>query len=61
VKNGIKYGFGLAIGYFLGMTCIRAAGESIMKKLANDKNYMDDLKNRDPDFYEKLKKYTTQD
>ena len=57
MKNSIKQGFGLAIGYTLAMTLLHVVSESFMKKAAKDEKYMEGLKDRDPEFYEKLKKY----
>ena len=57
-KN-IKKGFGLAIGWSFGKAIVGVIGTAIMRSSANDKKYVDGLKERRPDLYEELKKYQT--
>lgn len=57
-KN-IKKGFGLAIGWSFGEAIVGVIGTAILRSSANDKKYVDGLKERRPDLYEELKKYQT--
>ena len=52
-----KKGFGFASGVILGHAAINVIAERILRWIANDESYMEGLKNRDPEEYEKLKKY----
>lgn len=58
-KN-VKTGFGFAIGWELGQIIIGAIARTICKSAANDENYMDGLKERNPDLYKKIIHYKTQ-
>lgn len=64
IKDGIKAGVGFAIG--MSLTCgalkfISEKLEKLMGKMANDKEYMEQLKTEDPAGYESLKKYIKHD
>ena len=58
LKN-IKKGFGFGIGYCLGKGVINVIGINMLRHVANDDKYMEDLRNRNPDSYEVIKKYKT--
>lgn len=55
--NSLKKGFGFASGVILGHATVNVIAMEILKWVANDEKYMEGLKNRDPEEYEKLKKY----
>lgn len=55
--KSMKKGFGFASGVILGHATMNAIAKNILKWVAKDEKYMEGLKNRDPEEYEKLKKY----
>lgn len=57
--RNIKKGFGLAIGWTFGKAIVGTIGTAILRSSANDKKYVEGLKERRPDLYEELKKYQT--
>lgn len=60
-KN-VKTGFGFAIGWELAQIIIKEIEEisvTICKSTANDENYMDWLKERNPDLYKRIIHYKT--
>ena len=54
--KSMKKGFGFSAGVILGGAAMNAIAERILRWIANDESYMEGLKNRDPEEYEKLKK-----
>lgn len=61
IKDGIKAGIGFTIGMTLTSGILRFISEKLLNKIASDKEYMEDLKVRDPAGYETLKKYIKHD
>ena len=55
-KN-VKKGFGLAVGWTLGKALVATISNRILIRSANDEKYMDGIKDRRPDLYEKMKKF----
>lgn len=55
--NSLKKGFCFASGVILGQATMNVIAERILRWIANDESYMEGLKDRDPEEYEKLKKY----
>lgn len=55
--KSMKKGFGFASGVILGHATMNVIAKNILKWVAKDEKYMEGLKNRDPEEYEKLKKY----
>lgn len=55
--NSLKKGFGFASGMILGHAAMNVIATKILKWAANDEKYMEGLKDRDPEDYDKLKKY----
>ena len=55
--KSMKKGFGFSTGVILGHAAMNVIAERILRWNANDEKYMEGLKNRDPEEYEKLKKY----
>ena len=62
VKDAIKFGFGVTIGYYIA-DCLQyvvlGALRATTRNIVNDEEYMNGLKDRNPDLYEKCKKYQT--
>ncbi len=64
IKDGIKAGIGFVIGMTLTMATIKwffNKNEDFLRKVANDEEFMDSIKTRNPDMYEKLQKYIKHD
>lgn len=61
IKDGIKAGVGFTIGVSLTSGVLRFISEKLLNKLANDEEYMEQLKVRDPAEYENMKKYIKHD
>ena len=61
MKNAIKKGFGLTIGAMLGYATLATIAVEVLKWGAKDEQYMERLKNRDPELYERLKKYVKEE
>ena len=61
IKDGIKAGIGFQIGMTLTRGILRFISEKLLIKIASNKEYMEDLKVRDPAGYETLKKYIKHD
>lgn len=61
IKDGIKAGVGFTIGVSLTSGILKFISEKLLSKIASDKEYMEDLKVRDPAGYETLKKYIKHD
>lgn len=61
IKDGIKAGVGFAIGMSLTCGALKFISEKLRGKMANDKEYMEQLKTEDPAEYESLKKYIKHD
>ena len=57
MKNAIKLGIGVTIGVAIGKLAVDVASRTLLHLLANNESYMDGLKDRDPDLYEKIKKH----
>ena len=57
MKNAIKTGFGIAIGYGLAQASVVCLKTFIAKKLANDVDFMKFEETNNPEMYEELKKY----
>lgn len=55
--KSMKKGFGFASGVILGHATMNMIAKNILRWVAKDEKYMEGLKNRDPEEYEKLKKY----
>lgn len=55
--NSLKKGFGFASGVILGQATMDVIAKNILEWIAKDEKYMEGLKDRDPEEYEKLKKY----
>lgn len=55
--KSIKKGFGFSAGVILGHATLSVIAEHILRWIASDEKYMEGLKNRDPEEYNKLKKY----
>lgn len=55
--KSMKKGFGFASGVILGHATLSVIAEYILRWIANDESYVEGLKDRDPEEYEKLKKY----
>ena len=55
--KSMKKGFGFSAGIILGGAISSVIAEHMLRWIANDEKYMEGLKNRDPEKYEKLKKY----
>ena len=55
--NSLKKGFGFASGMILGHAAMQLMAINFLKHIAKDEKYMEGLKDRDPELYEKLKKY----
>ena len=58
MKNGIKLGFGLVIGYCLGVICLNMTKDGLMKWATNNKDFMEYEKEKNPERYEELRKCT---
>lgn len=54
--KGIKKGFGFAVGFELGKTIVWTVAKFITDTAAKDDEYMEGLKERKPELYERLKK-----
>lgn len=61
IKDGIKAGVGFAIGMSLTCGALKFISEKLESKMANDKEYMEQLKTEDPAAYQNLKKYIKHD
>ena len=61
IKDGIKAGIGFTIGMTLTSGILMFISEKLLSKIASNKEYMEDLKVRDPAEYETLKKYIKHD
>ena len=64
IKDGIKAGIGFTIGMTLTGATIKwffNKNEDFLRKVANDEEFMDGIKTRNPDLYEKLQKYIKHD
>ena len=57
MKNGIKVGFGLAVGFVLATAASKALYHAIMRWGVNDEAFMEFEKTHNPTMYEELKKY----
>ena len=55
--KSIKKGFGYTIGVLLGYSFLLSFKDVIMRWGANDDEYMERIKKKDPKFYEELLKY----
>ena len=55
--KSMKKGFGFSAGIILGRATLSVIAGHILRWIANDESYMEQLKNRDPEEYEELKKY----
>lgn len=61
IKDGIKTGIGFTIGMSLTCGALKFISEKLMKRMANDEEYMEQAKTNDPNWYEELKKYIKHD
>ena len=61
IKDGIKAGVGFTIGMSLTCWVLKFISEKLMSKIANNDEYMEQLKTSDPDVYEILKKHIKHD
>lgn len=61
IKDGIKAGIGFTIGMSLTCGAIKFISEKLMSKIANDKEYMEELKTDDPAGYETLQRLIKHD
>ena len=57
MKEGFKLGFGITVGSIVGYACVSTAATYIMKRIAKDKDFMEYEAKKNPELYEKLKKY----
>ena len=57
--ENFKKGFGTAIGVSIGFATVKFVANKIMAAGANDDNYMEGLKTRNPKLYEETLKYRT--
>ena len=55
--KSMKNGFGWAIGSLVGSAVLSIFAESCVRHIVNGGDYMERLKDRDPEQYEKIKKY----
>lgn len=61
-KDYIKAGVGLALGvtaYQITLGVCEGLGKSFLTRKANDDEHMSELKERNPEHYESMKKYRT--
>ena len=61
IKDGIKAGVGFTIGMSLTWGILKFISEKLLSTIANDEEYMEQLKTSDPDVYEILKKHIKHD
>lgn len=64
IKEYIKAGVGITVGVVLTMATIKwffNKNEDFLRRVANDEEFMDGIKTRNPDMYEKLQKYIKHD
>lgn len=56
MKNYFKAGFGIVVGMYIGQAIVTIFEHSIASVIAKDEKYMGDLKERNPERYETIKK-----
>lgn len=56
MKKYVKAGFGMVIGMYIGQAIVTIFEHSIASVISKDEKYMDDLKERNPERYETIKK-----
>lgn len=56
MKNYVKAGFGIVVGMYIGQAIVTIFEHSIASVIAKDEKYMSDLKERNPERYETIKK-----
>lgn len=59
--ESIKKGFGLTVGAIFGYGVLSVLAEGVLKHYANNEEYMEQQKNKNPEIYEILKKYQKKD
>lgn len=55
--DNFKKGFGLTAGGYLGYLVIKTGSKMLLTYMANDENFINQLKYEKPKVYETLKKY----
>lgn len=58
--ENFKKGFGIAVGASIGYATVRVVADKILAAGANDDNYMEWLKTRNPKLYEETLEYRTE-
>ena len=56
MKNYVKAGFGIVVGMYIGQAIVTIFEHSIASVISKDEKYMGDLKERNPERYETIKK-----
>ena len=57
MKEHIKKGFGLAVGFIVGEAVIKVFAKKTVEKMASNEKFMEYEKINNPEDYEELKKY----
>lgn len=59
MKEYIKLGFGLTAGSLIALVSLKMVSKGYLKWAAKDEKLMEHFKSKDPEMYEKLKKYVS--